>query len=499
MSVSIGLSLQTAGRNIAENTTDLQVTLTAYWSSGTYNHTAPGGTVTVDGTAYPFHAGFNGGRTNTGSEVIFTRTVPVKHAPDGTKTVTVTADYWRGTHASKVMELPRIPRASALTVPNGTLGSSLRLTIAAASADFRHVLRYRLGTRSGIIGENLPGGECRWTAPLDLARALPEAVSGTCTYTLETYAGGEQVGSASAEAQLLVPDSVGLTLQEGWLELEPLTTLRSRAAIAGYIQGKSRVRGTVHREYITGENAYGATVSAINFRLEGKVYAESQESQVLIGSGTVPLTATVTDSRGRSQSREFPLSVMAYAAPRLTDAEIFRCDAQGSPDPGGYYVSAEAVAVVSSLNGQNSGRLTAGLRTPQGSFGSETDLQSGVPRILGDGRLLPTQTYELRISLTDRLGSSVTLTETIPTDRVFFHGRPGGKGAAFGKYAEEDGLLDIDWALKVRGRPLLDYAYPVGAVYLTALEQDPRDLFGGSWQALARPDLSPLHLWQRTT
>lgn len=499
MSVSIGLSLQTAGRNIAENTTDLQVTLTAYWSSGTYNHTSPEGTVTVDGTAYPFHGGFNGGRSNTGSEVIFTRTVPVKHAPDGTKTVTVTADYWRGTHASKVMALPRIPRSSGLTVPDGTLGSSLSLAITTASADFRHVLRYRLGTYSGTIGENLPGGECRWTVPLDLARALPEAVSGTCTYTLETYAGGEQVGSTSAEAQLFVPDSVGLTLQDGWLQLEPLTTLRSKAAIAGYIQGKSRVRGTVHRAYITGENAYGATVSAISFRLEGKVYAESLESQVLIGSGTVPLTATVTDSRGRSQSREFSLSVMAYAAPRLRDAEIFRCDAWGSPDPGGYYVSVEAGAVVSGLNGQNSGRLTVSLRTPQSSFGPETDLQSGVPRILGEGRLLPTQTYELRITLTDSLGSSATLTETVPTDRVFFHGRPGGKGAAFGKYAEEDGLLDIDWALKVRGKPLLDYAYPVGGVFLTAQDRDPQALFGGSWQQLTRPDLSPLHMWQRIT
>ena len=499
MGVSIALSLQNAGQNIGENTTNLDVTLTAFWAYGTYNHMSPAGTVTVDGRAYPFNAGFNSNRTASGSDVIFRRTVPVRHDPDGTKTVTVTADYWRDTHDSKVMTLPRIPRASTLSVPDGDLGSPVALQITAPSADFTHTLRYRLADRSGVIGTGLKAGEHRWNAPLSLAEALPEAVSGLCTYTLETYAAGTLVGSFTAQARLRVPESVGLTLHEGWLSLEPVTELRSKAALWGYIQGLSRVKGTVHREYITHEGAYGARVQSLRFRLEGRDYGEPLLTQVLEQSGTQILRASVTDSRGRSQTRDFPLSVLPYAAPRLSDVQIFRCNAWGEADPGGYYVSVRATALVSSLDGQNSAVLTASVRQAQGDYGPESTLQSGIPGILGAGRLLPTQTYELRLRLTDRLGSTVTVTETIPTKRVFFHGRPGGLGAAFGKYAEADGLLDVDWDLRVRGKPLLDYAYPVGSVYLTALDHDPQTLFGGSWRALSSPNLSPLHLWQRTT
>lgn len=88
------------------------------------------------------------------------------------------------------------------------------------------------------------------------------------------------------------------------------------------------------------------------------------------------------------------------------------------------------------------------------------------------------------ITVRDGLGFSSTYTQPIPTATVFFHGRKGGKGAAFGKYAEADGVLEIDWGLNVQGRSLQDWLHPVGSVYISADATSPAKLFGGDWLQL---------------
>ena len=499
MALRIDIGLRTTGRSMAENLSYLEVTVTAYWSYGSYDHSEPAGAVTVDRQDYPFQASYNPGCTDTGSQVIFRQTVPVHHMADGNKKVLVKVRYGPDIREAKLLQLRRIPRASTLTVPDGEMGSPLRVQISAEDRDFTHILRYSLGSQSGLVAEGLGSGEYTWAVPLDLASALPDAEAGPCTYTLETYTGAELVGSTTAQARLRVPDHVGLTLADGWLRLEPVLHRLGRASLQGYVQGRTQVRGTVLRDRITGRLAYGATVQSVNFRLEGRDYQEPLLSQVLESAGSLPLMATVTDSRGRSQSRQFLLTVLPYAAPRLKDVQIFRCNALGEPDSGGYYASVEAGYAISALEGQNEARLTVCYRQLQGSYSAPQPITPGRRNVVGAGKLLPTQSYELRLELTDTMEGSTAATEIIPTDKVFFHGRPGGLGAAFGKYAEEDGLLDVDWNLRVRGKSLLDWAYPVGSVCLLALDGSPQALLGGTWKALSAPQLGTLHLWQRIT
>ena len=62
--------------------------------------------------------------------------------------------------------------------------------------------------------------------------------------------------------------------------------------------------------------------------------------------------------------------------------------------------------------------------------------------------------------LTDSLGNSARYEENIPTEKVAFHLKEGGKGAAFGKAAETEGLLELaeDWHLKLTGATDLNAA-----------------------------------------
>ena len=91
------------------------------------------------------------------------------------------------------------------------------------------------------------------------------------------------------------------------------------------------------------------------------------------------------------------------------------------------------------------------------------------------------------------LGQTALVTVTVPTAKLFFHGRAGGSGGAFGKYAEEDDLLEVAWSLKTKGdlvvegmatiggKRLQDWLYPVGAVCLCGENVQPDALYGGQW------------------
>ncbi|MBR5602529.1 MAG: hypothetical protein IKW24_07830, partial [Clostridia bacterium] len=93
----------------------------------------------------------------------------------------------------------------------------------------------------------------------------------------------------------------------------------------------------------------------------------------------------------------------------------------------------------------------------------------------------------------DSLGQTALVTVTVPTAKLFFHGRAGGSGGAFGKYAEEDDLLEVAWSLKTKGdlvvegmatiggKRLQDWLYPVGAVCLCGENVQPDALYGGQW------------------
>lgn len=174
----------------------------------------------------------------------------------------------------------------------------------------------------------------------------------------------------------------------------------------------------------------------------------------------------------------------------LTDGDLLSeaypdldLQAQGRADDGGYYLTAKAAAVYSALGGANVPRLSLRYRTATGDYGAEIPMESGKATVIG-GEIQPTQTYFAEITLRDTLGFSSTYTQPIPTATVFFHGRKGGKGAAFGKYAEADGVLEIDWGLKVQGRSLLDWLHPVGSIYISDDATSPAQIFGGDWLQL---------------
>ncbi len=391
---------------------------------------------------------------------------------------------WRGGtgKTSSTVSLTTIPRISTVPETAGNIGENVLLNIKSASPSFTHTLTYAFGSASGTIAENTDRQSLVWVPPMELCREIPQAASGTCTITCTTYMNGSFIGSSTSSVTLTVPSGVGLTLTDGWVTLRPYNDSTAAQGIALFVQGYSKAEAVFDESKIGTDRAYGAWVAAFSITMDGKTYSAPYRTPTLTAAEKT-ITATATDSRGRTVSQNLTLTVQPYAKPTLTDIAVFRSNEQGRADDSGYYITAKATAVYSGLEGVNRPQLFVRYRPAAGDYGAEIPMESGKTKVIG-GAIQPTQTYFAEITVRDGLGFSSTYTQPIPTATVFFHGRKGGKGAAFGKYAEADGVLEIDWGLKVQGRSLLDWLHPVGSVYISADAASPAKLFGGDWLQL---------------
>ena len=397
------------------------------------------------------------------------------------------------------------PRLSAVTAGAADIGSPVSVAIIPADGKALHTLRYEFGGRSGVIGENLMGGSHAWTPPMELCAAIPDRESEDCEIFCDTYIGGELVGTASCATALSVPDHVILGFADGWLTLEPANEGTAAEGLDCYVQGISCVRAIFDESKIGGEDAFGAVPAAYTMTVGGVTYASTLVSDVLHGYGTVSVTCGLSDSRGRHYETYSEIQVLPYAPPAFGDVRAFRCDAEGMADDHGNGLSVLAGYRVSSLEGRNHGSAAAKLRTVGGEWGEAAELTEGVPAVLWSGEISPNDTYELGLEVVDALGGSASMSVTLPCTNVFFHGRRGGCGAAFGKAAEADNVLEVAWNLKTKGnlvvegtatiggKALWEHLYPVGAMFSGGEAADPAELFGGTWE-----ETTGVRHWVRT-
>lgn len=264
---------------------------------------------------------------------------------------------------------------------------------------------------------------------------------------VDTFMGEEHRGTASYAFTLYVPASVvpsvsGLTV----------ALVNDNAVVDGWgvaVKGYTRLAWNA-----AASGAHGSTIESYEFTagvLKGT--AASGTTGIVTVAGTITPGIRVTDSRGRTASLTADeITVHDYAAPNISDAAAYRCDADGNADDGGANVRITLTAHFSPVGGNNSAKLQYRHKPAGGSFTGWTDFTSGA--------ILPgfdiAASYEFELRTVDALGKAKSATIPVPTEHVWFHGRDGGRGAAFGKYAEKDDLLDVDWSLRVRGEVRLD-------------------------------------------
>lgn len=433
-------------QSVANNTSTVtaKVQLVSTGASYTINSSASkSGSLTINGTKYTFNftAALSGSQTKT----LFTKTVTVAHNADGTKTgafsttcginVTLSGTYYGNVTATGNGAFNTIARASTISSVtasvsvNGTNAVTVNITRAASS--FTHTVVFSFGsyskTTTGV------GTSTSYAIPMTWLNAMPSATSGTAKVTVTTYSGSAKIGSAaSKDFTLTVPASVVPSVASVSLS-DAISGLSDK--FAGYVQNKSKIAVNV-----SGNGVYSSTIKSYKVVIQGTSYTKAAfTSNTLTKSGTSNVTITVTDSRGRSASVTRSITVLAYAAPKITSFQGFRCLADGTENYEGTYIKAAVNFSISPVGDKNTKAYTIEYK-PSGSS-TWTALTSGSVYAMNQslvstsGPFSVDSSFDIRLSVTDYFGT-VRSTFEIPTAFTLLDFNSNGRAVAFGKVSE---------------------------------------------------------------
>lgn len=462
-----------------------------------------------------YSASFYVAGSTTASSVSISITLGT-NAPRGGKTLTYTTSigsYSSGSSGGGGTTGPTAGASTPTLSKNGAkLGEKVTIYTNRGDSRYTHKVTYTVGGETGTIATGV-GASCEWTPPTSLIDKVTTS-GAACTITCTTYYGSTNKGTATARLTLYPPDGAAPTVTDGWISAE-----RDNSLIPGinaWVVGYSKVKITFDPSKASGN--FNATIVGFSVQYDGETVAavdNTATTKALTGTAAT-VRCMVTDSRGNTTTEAVTVTVQDYAPPTITNISVYRCDDALLAADEGTHIAARATAGCTALGGANSVTLKAAYKAAgAASYGSEVTLQSGVAGMISGNAAVDTmQSYTVRLTATDRVGNKTAFEKAVPTKSVTFHLKNGGKGAAFGKYAEQDELLDCQWdanfagalsiagTVKVGGQTLADYikavvtpllpsaldidgVYPVGSIYLTVGTTDPAQLFAGTyWEKL---------------
>lgn len=480
------------------------VTATLYYSRSNSGYTTSGtwsGGITIDGqwTAGSRHIEVS----YQSGTLAMSATVRVYHDADGSRSVTISAaGYISGTTLSSTdisqkVTLDQIARASVPTTNKSSIamGEEIIIYTNRKNTAFCHTARYTFAGQAGDIADFDAETAWNWYSLVpkkSLANRIPNAASGTCTVYIKTWSDGnltQQIGEEqSVSFTLTVPADAKPTVSSGWAAAAADNSGGKASALSGFISGFSRAQIAFASDKIS--TKYGASIAGYRIACGG-VSAESAPYKTGVLTGTsAQIICRVTDSRGMYAEETLTVNLYSYAAPTLTGVQIYRSDDAMLPADTGLHIAGVATVKHSDCGGENTYTLKGYWRAVGGSWSAGLAMASGKAALItGSVDVLTTASYEAKIEITDKLGNTASFSAVIPTADVAFHLRPGGKGAAFGKYSEKE-ALEVAWpaelqkGVTVGGKAIWELIYPVGAIYLSTTTTDPGTLFGGTWERI---------------
>lgn len=232
-----------------------------------------------------------------------------------------------------------------------TIGSSCTVTVTEQYGSYdTYTLEY-LNTSGTYVtiasNKKLTSPTTTWTPPTALcANATADSELVWITFRVSLFAAsGGGATSQTARDTAKLPASALPTVSS-------VTTSDTNGYLAkygGYVQGKSQLQTVVN-----GSGIYSSTIQGYSTTFDSTTKTTKTSTFTPNIAGTRTISAKVTDSRGRtSNAKTSNITVLAYAAPKVTSLQADRCDSEGNADSSGAYIKVVVNGSVSSLNSKN--------------------------------------------------------------------------------------------------------------------------------------------------
>ena len=301
-------------KNNSTVTASLQIARTnsGYTTTGTWK-----GSLNIGGTVKEFSVS----KSVSGSWVeVYSFEITKAHNSDGTGSCYIygkvngpsgTSMSGTSVSGSKTVTLDTIPRASSVSATAANIGSATKITISTNSSNFTHTLTYSFKgdtttALTGTIATKTSSTSVSWTVPTSFYAKIPNAKSGTCTITCETFSGSTSIGTktatftATAAESLCKPTLSPTAVDKGSVSIT-LTGDANNIVIKGF-NSMAVDTGAAARN--------SATLKSYKITCGGKSITTASGTLGYVESGT--FTFSATDSRGYTTTQTLTKTLINY-------------------------------------------------------------------------------------------------------------------------------------------------------------------------------------------
>lgn len=347
-----------------------------------------------------------------------------------------------------------------------TLGQNSTITCKRNSANFTVRLEFIFYGITDTITEDKVNSHT-WRPGYDLAKRIPNLTYATGTLKCTTLNGSALVGSKTATVRVIVPenDVTRPVFSLDGLVLSPINYLDPEFD-GLYMRGKTGMTAefTATSEY--------STIKGYSI-LVGGAEAEGNPAVIdlLVNEGDVKVIARATDARGFTSTVETTVYILPYRKPKVipyTGYSAVICEralASGELSLKGSYLAVKAGKSYSSvvLNGEEKNDCALKYRwktTAADDYGewitllAEGSEEMEVSLLISNVVSSLSTSYDVQIMAEDTLGGKHKLDFVIMTESVSFVLYDGVDGAGFGKFPEEEHVIDVasHMIMRVRGK-----------------------------------------------
>lgn len=333
------------------------------------------------------------------------------------------------------------------------------ISFTAASEDYTHDVVLALSGAPTVTVPVAAGvSTATYTIPATWYATIGNQTGAIATLSLVTKSNGTTIGVKAVPLWVNVSAAIvpSVTIQS----VEHHSDNATVESWDEFVQGLTTARITVSATAGT-----GATIETVRVEFAGltktitgigtATFSQTIDMGTIPASGTVNASVRVTDGRDRyADATSGSYDVYPYGAPVVLDINTMRCDSDGTVNnSSGLYLKVLPMYSLSSVNGNNSfttqtlSYMLHGSSTPIATITCASGTYYPTPANswpinLGDA-------YDVEVTLTDALGSTVTYVATLPSAYGIWYGR-GNDRLGLGMPPAGPGLY-VDWDTHIGG------------------------------------------------